>query len=214
MATFGEMQTYVSERLLDPNNTSVSASSVAGAINESIAYWKFTRFWFNSEDTTVTLTEGDPVIYLNSVTDFLVEMPMNDGFVIEYGGMRYPLIKKNPRDYDDAYLTNGNGLPSIYTVKAGVYYCYFIPDQAYACRVYYLKQYAALSATGDTNDFTNNAARLIELWTLANLHAELRQDEKMEIYYRSAALDEKKNLGMFTTKVNSPGHVTIHSYLN
>ena len=211
MATFEDMQEYVSARLLDPNNTAVSASQVAAAINDALRYWKIRRFWFNTATEDLTLTQGDPLIPLPD--DFLVELPMNDGFVIAYGQMRWPLIKKNPREYDDLYLTAGNGLPYIYTVKAGDYFCYFIPDQNYTIRVYYLKQYEDMVDGTDTNDFTIYAERLLELWTLANLMAELRQDDKMEAYYRNAALDEYKNLGVFNAKVNSPGHVTVHSYL-
>jgi len=211
MATFGDMQTYVSARLLDPNNTAVPSSSVAAALNDALRYWKIRRFWFNTASQDLTLTQGDPLIPLPS--DFLVEMPMNDGFVIAYGSMRYPLIKRNPRDYDNVYLEDGNGLPYIYTVKAGDYFCYFIPDQNYTIRVYYLKQYDDLVGTDDTNEFTENANRLLELWALANLSAELRQDDKMEAYYRNAAQDEYKNLGVFNAKVNSPGHATLHSYL-
>lgn len=211
MATFGDMQTYVSARLLDPNNTAVSAPSVASAINDALRYWKTKRFWFNTASEDLTLTQGDPLIPLPN--DFLVELPMNDGFVVAYGSMRWPLIKKNPREYDDVYLEGGTGLPQIYTVKAGDYFCYFIPDQNYTIRVYYLKEYDDLVNPSDTNDFTDNAARLIELWALANLSAELRQDDKMETYYRNAAQDEYKNLGVFNAKVNSPGHVSIHSYL-
>lgn len=212
MATFGQIQTYVSERLLDPNNTSVPVTSVAAAINDALRYWKTRRFWFNTATTDLTLTQGDPLIPLPD--DFLVELPMNDGFVIAYGSMRWPLIKRNPRDYDDVYLTGGTGLPYIYTVKAGDYFCYFIPDQNYTIRVYYLKQYDDMTNDDDTNEFTENATRLLELWSLANLSAELRQDDKMEAYYRNAAQDEYTNLGIYNSKVNSPGHVSIHSYLN
>lgn len=211
MATFEEMQTYVSARLLDPNNTAVSSSQVAAALNDALRYWKIRRFWFNTASEDLTLTQGDPLIPLPD--DFLVELPMNDGFVIAYGQMRWPLIKKNPRDYDNVYLEAGNGLPYIYTVKAQEYFCYYIPDQNYTVRVYYLKQYVDLVGNNDTNDFTTYAERLLELWALANLIAELRQDDKMEAYYRSAAMDEYNNLGVFNAKVNSPGHLTLHSYL-
>lgn len=213
MPNFQIMRQYVAARLLDTNNTAVSDSQVGTAINDAIGYWKYRRFWFNTADTSVTLTAQNPVINLSSITNFLVEMPMNDGFVVEYNNQRYPLIKKNPRDFDDAYLANGYGIPDIYTVKSGVYYCYYVPDQDYSLRVYYLKNYTDLSANSDENDFTSNAYRLICLWALANLMAELRQDEKMETYYRSAAENEYSNLGVMTAKVNSPGHLTLHGYL-
>lgn len=211
MATFQAMKQYISARLLDPNNTSVSDADVGAAINDAIRYWKTRRFWFNTASEDLTLTQGDPLMPLPD--DFLVELPMNDGFVIAYGEMRWPLTKKNPRDYDDVYLEAGNGLPYIYTVKAGDYFCYYIPDQNYTLRVYYLRQYEDLSSNNDTNDFTDLATRLIELWSLANLMAEFRQDQNMETYYRAAANDEFTNLGVMNSRVNAPGHVTIHSYL-
>lgn len=205
------MQQYVSDRLLDPNQTAVSPAQVAAALNDSLRYWKYQRFWFNTAEVDRTLTQGDPLIPLPD--DFMVELPMNDGFVIAYGSMRWPLMKVNPREYDNLYLTAGNGLPYVYTVRAGDYFCYYIPDQNYTVRIYYLKEYEDLVENTDTNDFTVNAARLLELWTLANLSAELRQDDKMETYYRNAAQDEFKNLGVFNAKVNAPGRLTLHSYL-
>lgn len=211
MATFGQMQTAISERLLDPSNTAVSASNVAAAINEAIAYWKFRRFWFNTVSDSATLTAQSPIIPIPS--DFLVEMPMNDGFVISYSNMRYPLIKKNPRDFDEVYLDNGYGLPRSYTLKSGVYYCYFIPDQNYTLLRWYLKNYSDLVNSSDTNDFTNYASQLIIYWASSKLHAELRQDEKMEAYYSARAQDEYKNLQVRSEKANSTGHLTLHSFL-
>lgn len=211
MATFGSIKTDVSEMLLDPSNTAVSESVVANAINQAIAYWKFRRFWFNTVNDSATLTAESPVIPLPS--DFLVELPMNDGFVIEYSSMRYPLIKKNPRDYDEIYLSNGFGLPRIYTQKSGVYYCYFIPDQNYTIRRWYLKDYSSLSSDSDTNDFTDYASQLITYWALSKLYAERRQDDKMEAYYSARAQDEYKNLQVRSEKANGTGHITIHSFL-
>ena len=211
MATFGSIKTDVSEMLLDPSNTAVSESVVASAINQAIAYWKFRRFWFNTVNDSATLTAESPIIPVPS--DFLVELPMNDGFVIEYSNMRYPLIKKNPRDYDEVYLSNGYGLPRIYTLKAGVYYCYFIPDQAYTVKRWYLKDYSNLSGESDTNDFTDYASQLITYWALSKLYAERRQDDKMEAYYSARAQDEYKNLQVRSEKANGTGHITIHSFL-
>lgn len=211
MATLAQIRTYISARLLDPNNTAVSAATVTSAINDAIRYWKFKRFWFNQGfDTSQSLTAQSPTIPLPS--DFLVEVP-NDGFVLSYSNMRWPLTKALPRQFDEVILDNGYGRPYIYTRKRAVYTCYFIPDQAYALLIYYLKEYTDLSLDADTNDFTVNAERLIELWALANLTAELRQDDKMEAYYRAAAEDEYQNLENFTAKANPSGRVVIDSFL-
>jgi hypothetical protein len=62
----------------------------------------------------------------------------------------------------------------------------------------------------DTNDFTDKASRLITLWTTANLIAELRQDEKMESYFRQAAQDEVRQLQQMTGNMNSTGTLVTY----
>lgn len=213
MSTFGEMVTYVSKRLIDPSNTAVSAEDIEQSINESIDYWKKRRFWFNEVNDTDVLTQHDPDI---PVTDtFLVPAFEDDGFCIEYGGTRYPLVKVTQQAYDARYLSNGYGLPEIYTRSGdGTYQCYPIPDQAYVFRKHYLKDYEALDGDDDTNDFTNHASRLINLWTTANLITELRQDVEAGNYYREATQNEYRQIRVLNDKMNGTGKLTIYSQLN
>jgi hypothetical protein len=211
MATFAALKTDISDLLLDPSNTAVSVATVAAAINNAISYWKFRRFWFNSAYDGVTLTPQSSIIPIPS--NFLVEMPMNDGFAINYSNSFYPLVKKNPREFDDIYLDNSYGMPRCYTLRAGVYSCYPIPDQAYTIKRWYLKDYTDLSADGDNNDFTNYATQLITYWAASKLFAERRQDEKMSDYYTARAMDEYENLKVRNEKANGTGDITIHSFL-
>lgn len=214
MATFGEMKTYISERLLDPNNVAVSSSSVAAAINDAIRYWKFRRFWFNEENGVVTLTSQDPVIPVPS--NILVPAYGDDGFTIHYSNTRYPLEKIASQTYDLLYLNNGYGLPRWYARFGGSYGEYRVypnPDQAYTMYCHYLKDYTALSSDSDTNDFTDYADRMICLWALANLSGELRQDSDMENYYRNAAMNEYGNLQVLTGKKNGSGKLAVYSTL-
>lgn len=209
MATFGEMQTYVSKRLLDANNTAITSSDVAASINNSIRYWKYRRFWFNSVSDTVTLTLNDGTI--PQTGDFLV--PVGGGFFIEYSSQRWPLQKVSADCYHDTYLDNGYGEPRIYARMGQAYECYPLPDRAYTVRRDILKDYSDLSDGSDTNDFTDNADRLINLWSLADLTAELRQDLEMENYYRNAARDEYRQLGVMSAKSNGSGTLTLNSFL-
>lgn len=213
MATFGTLQTRVSNRLLDSNNTAVSLQSVAAALNDAIKYWKHKRFWFNESVSTQTLTQSDGTIPLPS--DFLVPAYKDGAFVISYSNQRYPLNKENQAVYDGFFLDNGDGLPRIYSRVGGSYECYPLPDRAYTILVRYLKDYPEIEQadTNATNDFTNNADRLVYLWALADLTAELRQNEKMESYYRNAAVEEYQNLLSRTAKENASGKLTIHSNL-
>lgn len=217
MATFAEMKQQVSLRLIDPNNKSVSSASVGLAINEAISYWKFRRFWFNEVRDTGTIVNQTSVIPLP--VDFLVPAKDSSAFSINYSNLRYPLTKISAAQFDALFLTNGYGLPIWYsrTRLTGsdieTYQVYPIADRDYEVLRDYLKEYAALSGDTDTNDFTIYAPRLINLWSLANLSAELRQDEKMETYYRKAAMDEYRQLQVMTDKSNASGSIAIHSSL-
>lgn len=212
MATLAELQSQVSSRLLDPTNVAVPLASVTAAINEAIAYWKFRRFWFNEVHDSTTLTAQDPSLPYPS--NFLVPATQDDGFYIEYSGIRYPLSKVSQPYYDARYLSTGYGLPKFYAKIANdQYQCYPIPDSNYTVGRHYLKEYTALSSGSDNNDFTNYAPRLIMLWATANLTGELRQDDKMEAYFRAAAQDEYRNLRVMTDKANGAGRLTLYSSL-
>ena len=211
MATFGALQTAVSKRLLDASNTAVSASDVAAAINESIAYWKFRRFWFNEIQDSVTLTAQDAVIPYTG--DILVFNSENGSVNIEYSNMRYQLTKINQQDYNNLWLGNGYGIPQYYARVGQDYVMYPLPDIAYTLNRTYLKEYAALVNAGDTNDFTNFAERLIRLWTAADLIAEFRQDEKMESYFRNSANDAYRQLCVMSDKSDGSGSLSLNSSL-
>lgn len=207
----GQMVTYVSKRLIDANNEAVSVDDVKQAINESIFYWKKRRFTFNQGGFTNTLTAQNPSISVPA--DFYIPMQQDDGFYITYGDARHPLSRVSPAAYDGLYMANGYGLPLVYAFKAGTYQTWPIADQAYSITSNYLKQYQDLSNDSDENDFTLYASSLINSWTLANLHAELRQDDKMEAYFRSKAKDEFKELGVESNKVEASGRMSISSSL-
>lgn len=210
MATFGELITNVSKRIIDPNNTAVSQEDVASALNNAIKYWKKKRFWFNEATATVTMTEDDSTLPLPS--DFYMPAYNDGAFVIVYSNQRYPLKKTTQPTYDSFYMDNGNGLPRCYGYVGESYEVYPIPDRAYTVIVRYLKEYDEIAASNynATNDFIEHADRLITLWACADLNAELRQDPKMESYFRNGAVDEEKNLLNMTRKLNASGRLTVY----
>lgn len=209
MATFSQIKARVSKRLLDANNIAVADEDVAAALNSSIKYWKFKRFWFNEALMSETLTIGSATIPLPS--DFLVPSQKQNGFFIEYSGARYQLAKIEDEEYNARWSDTNTGLPKAYTRIAGAYELTPAPDQAYTIKGTYLKDYEDINNDTLSNDFTNHADRLLMLWTCANLTAELRQDDKMEAYYRQAALDEEKNLSKFSSKTNASDAYAVSS---
>jgi len=212
MATFSTLQGSVSRRLLDPNNQSVSVEDVRDAVNGAVSYWKLRRFWFNETDAPV----GNLVIGSSDVPNvngYLLPAMEDASFYIEYSSQRYPLNKRDLNWYNGRYMDNGFGMPNSYIRSGSGYKVYPIPDRAYVLGGNYLRDYPDMVLDGDTNDFTVNATRLVRLWACADLSGELRQDDKMEAYFRAAALDEYNNLLTRTRKTNATGQLTLTSNL-
>jgi len=211
--TFSDIITAVSKRLIDPSNTAVDVSDVKAAINEATSFWKFRRFWFNEVTDTTTLTAQDPNMSFPAATCMLPAFG-SDGFYIIYSNLRYPLRKETAQVYDDVYLSNGFGIPRIYSAIGGVgYQCYPIPDRDYTLGRHYLKEYTDLVNNADTNDFTVNASRLLTLRALKTLSMEIRQDGNAYNYYDAAEAAEYKNLMVRTTKQNASGSLSIASMI-
>lgn len=212
MATFGVMKAWVSKRLQDPNNTAVSTSDVGDLLNMAQNFWKNTRFWFNEITDTTILLEGDPQIPIP--TDFLCPA-IDNAFVIEYSGIRYPLRKISEEMYNAFYLSNGVGQPWYFTRQASTeYQVYPIPDRDYVLRRFYLRNYEDFSADGDTNDFSEFATNLLQYTAAAYGSRDFRQDITMHDAFMAQAKKELDSLLVITRKDNATGSTTIYSMLN
>lgn len=212
MATFGDIIGSVSRRLIDPQQTAVSRSDVAAAINDAVSYWKNNRFWFNELIFTDTVLQHTGTIPLPS--DFLVPSKDDGAFDIEYSQLRYPLLKTSQQIYDNRYLANGYGLPRYYARLASQeYQVYPLANIDYTIRGYYLPDFPDLVADTDTNLFTINAPRLLTLWATADLMEELRQDNETSDYFRTRAQREAQNMFDLTREKNATGSLTLYSEL-
>ena len=208
MATLSSMRQFVSKRLQDPNNTAVSAADVDGLLNEALAYWKNERFYFNEITDTTTLAQSNPTIPLPD--DWLCPS-IDDCFVIEYSGIRYPLRKISEVLYNGLYLSNGIGQPWYFTRQASTeYQVYPIPDRAYTLRRFYLSDYPDLSGDDDTNIFSEKAANLLQYTAAAYGSRDFRQDMDMYNAFWAQALIEEENLLQTTRKDNATGSLTLY----
>lgn len=209
MANFGDLITAVSQKL---DQTYLSRSQVGTAINETIDYYQNEALWFN-EGISVTNLVIDSNIIPNIPSAFLFELEDN-GFVINYSNVNYPLKKLHPVEYDDIYLNNSSGLPFCYTYKAGQFLCYFNPDQAYQITIYYIKDYPYLVNDSDSNDWTVNCNRLIQAKTLADLLLDQRKDpERMAVYLQKAA-DELESIKDQSDRKRTSGFLITNNIID
>lgn len=223
MATFGATITAISKRLLDTSNTAVSTSDVADAINSAIRFWKGKRFWFNETSSNVTYLTTDEITLaatptnsytLTLPTDFFIDIPKG-ALTITSNGEKMQLEKTRPEIFDLLGVTGATGRPSTYILRNGAIETKPYPDQQYSGKLYYLKQYTDFATDGtqndQTSDFLTYAPELVRAEALARLHAELRQDEKMEAVYTNRAKVEYNNLQSMTRAKNNTGTLTIYS---
>lgn len=211
MATFVQMKQWVSKRLQDPNNTAVSSDDVGDLINQAQSYWKNDRFFFNEITDTTTLTQGDTSVPLPD--DWLCPS-IDNCFVIEYSGIRYPLEKISEQRYNAQYLSNGVGQPFSFARMADAEYeVYSIPDRDYTLRRFYLRDYDDFVNDGDTNDFSIKANLLLQYTAAAYGSRDFRQDINMYQVFMAQAQDEYQNILATTRKDNATGSLTLSSIL-
>ena len=202
MANFSELKTDISNYL----GESYLDTQVGDAINRAIRFYQRRRFWFNEESTSITLTASDPVVP-SLPSDFQYEIP-DGGLVIVDNQSYYRLRKVGNAEYD-ANNTQGIGRPTMYRNRDSQLEVYFYPDQAYTLNLYYVKNYTALSADGDSNDFTNNAEELIKNKALAYLYETYRKDAEKAVYFRQVAKDELDDLLVESNNRTTTGTLVI-----
>lgn len=210
MSTLGEVKTAIARRLIDEDNTAVSEVEIREAINEAIKKWKVKRFWFNSTDFDLSILEGDEQLTLPD--DFLVEVPRN-AVTINFSNQVYKVDKYSPTRFDSSFISNSPGRPRIFTNRDGMLEISPIADQAYAGKLYYLKDYTPFLTDGTqdnlTNKFLDEGEMLIRSEALSQIHGELRQDEKMEERYTKRVMTEYNELKTRTNKLLKTGTLTI-----
>jgi hypothetical protein len=236
--TYGALQTKISKKLIDAGQTAIAGSDVGDAINDALHYWKYRRFWFNELQTTLTMDINDPFVFMYGISnantvnypnapvlpqEFLYEFP-DDGFVIYYNQLRYPIVKRHPLVFDSLAVGainggaetpsgSGLGLPFMYTFRQQTYEFYFYPNLNYSLVVNYIEDYPDLVNSSDTNDFLNYADRLIMYEALSHLYGENRQDQQMEGSFFAKADREYENIKMKGFQQQESGVLTTENIL-
>lgn len=216
MATFGDLISEVEEKIdqtLLGTSPTVTTSPAAKAINRAIKYFEPERFWFNEASTSITLTSGDPVVP-SLPSDFQFEVS-NGGLAINYSSTRYPIKKISVGDYD-RINHQGSGLPYAYKQFGGQIDLYFYPDQAYTLELRYIKKYTDMTSVSDTNDWTNNAERLIVAKALEDLYLDRRHSNASGLYglYAQKRQDEFQQLMDKTNQRSTTGSLQTEDVFN
>lgn len=191
MATFGQLTTRVVNKYKGSSGASFTTQAQA-AINDAIEYYRREPFWFTQGTFSLTLVADEPNISSNPSwpTDFWYLLE-NGGLAVVQSRQRFPVRKARVEEYD-LWNVEASGRPFIYRDLAGNIEVYYYPNQAYTLEGRYAKKYDALTADGAENDFTVNAAQLIEARALSMLFlSEGHDGETMKVFWEN---EENKQL--------------------
>lgn len=125
------------------------------AIKNSIKTYEAQRFWFNQTASATVTTASQS--YFNVPSDML----SYERVEIQYSGAWQAL-----KEVDFSFVRTMNAVsavavPTHFAYHGDRFELAMIPDSAYPVNVYYLQNFAALSADADSNPWTNEAANLI-----------------------------------------------------
>jgi len=209
MATLSELRTLISNKLADGNLIDPTSAQIDAQINSTIEYYETDAFWFSEEIAALSTTAGNAVLS-GIPSDFKQEILPNGLTVIE-GQIHYPLRKLSPLEYESIFIDDTQGLPRAYTFRKGQFELWYTPDRVYTVNLFYRKTYADLTTDGSSNDFTTNAARLVEYKTLADLLRDYRSDNERALLYDIRVEKEYNKIKKQTNNRTVTGYLTTEN---
>ena len=212
MATLSELRTLISNKLADGTLIDPTSAQIDAQINSTIEYYETDAFWFNETIASLSTVAGTAT--LGSIPSDFKEEIIPNGLVVVDSQVTYPLKKLTPLEYDTLFVSNSQGLPRAYTYRAGNFELWYIPDKVYTVKLFYRKSYADLTTDGASNDFTNNAARLIEYKTIADLLRDYRSDNERAMVYDSRVRDEYLKIKKQTNNRTVTGDLTTENIVD
>jgi len=212
MTTLSGLRNLIANKLADGNLIDPSAAQIDDQINSTIEYYGVDEFWFSENIVTLVTIQDDPILQ-GIPLDFRQEIMPNGLTVIE-SQVPYPLKKLTPLQYESAFLQNATGLPRYYTYRNGRFELFYTPDKEYEVKLYYRKKYAPLENDNDSNDFTENASRLIEYKTIADLLRDYRDDNQRAAIYDVRVADEYKKIKRETVNRSTTGYLTTENIVD
>jgi len=213
MATLSGLRTLISSKLADGNLIDPTSAQIDAQINSTIEFYETDAFWFSEAIATVSTVAGNPELFIGSVTDFK-QIIIPNGLTIIEGQVHYPLVKLSPLEYESIFIEDAQGLPRAYTFRENKFELWYTPDKVYSVKLFYRKTYADLTTDGSSNDFTNNAARLIEYKTLADLLRDYRSDEQRALMYDSRVEIEYNKIKKQTNNRTVTGTLTTENIVD
>lgn len=193
MSTYYTMKGYIE----DETERADLSAYVLRYIKSAITFYENERFYFNEERAAMdTITAAE---YYTLPTDF----QKLDALIIEQNSVKSSLEPKPWAWIEEMSRSNYTAKPVYYALYRGELRLYPIPDRIYAISMGYVKRFATLSATNDTNAWLTDAERMIRSFAKAELYTHKIKgpdSSKIAADFRGYAEDERNALQAETAK--------------
>ena len=199
--TFGQMQARVAAEALGfaaSSDANSGTTYIATAIQDAIAEFERLSFWFNNMRTFGAVTGSASNLQTASGQEFysyadlptLVNMPHISKVSVLAFANRYPLINRTNSWMDDVSIsTTWQGLPTDWSIQAGAFRSYPVPNGGYPLIIDGTIRFPQLVNANDYNVWTNRGEKLIRSEAKRLLFLEINRDAEQ------AALMEKEIYG-------------------
>lgn len=189
MATYAELLALIEDDM-DRNDIS---TQISDAINRSISYYSSECFYFQETSSTFSVSSGTYIYTTATIPSDIREI---NKLQITIGSYDYDI---RPRSIDyilDTDPSNYDGDPTDFAFYNQSIYFSPTPNATRTVTIYYDKEYADLSATSDTNDFTTIpiATDMIRARTEWMLYKQLLGDNESAQLSKELELDAYNQL--------------------
>lgn len=189
MTTFATMQSDIAD---DLDRTDLT-SQIKSAINRAIYYYASGGFWFQETSSTFSTSSGTSVYTTATIPSDIREIIY---LQITVSSFSYEVYPRDISWIENTDPSNYDGDPTDYAWYTNSIYFSPTPNATRTITVYYAKTYSALSADGDTNDFTTNplAEELIRARAEWFLYKQLLHDDKNAAASKELEMDALQQL--------------------
>lgn len=182
--TFGDMQNRIADEMggrsdLLSNSSGLSLSPIQLAIIDAVQFYENDRFYFNEYRTTGAFsTVNGQEFYTASDWPDIATIQHIDKLSVLISGNRYFMYPRTEQYMEDISINPlVKGQPVDYSYYSERLRFYPIPDNAYPVNVLGTRQFATLSAAGDSNVWTTDAETMIRGEAKFYLYRDTLQDD-------------------------------------
>lgn len=176
-STYGQMQSTIAFEL---GGRSDLTTQIQNAIQTAIAKWERKRFYFNEYNgINVFNTVAAQEYYTTADFAAIATIAHIDKIWALVGNNRYYFMPRSMQYLDEVSVNPNVAAPSVgcdYAYYAETLRFYPIPDGAYPISIQGTKRFTALSSSGDSNVWTNDAEALIRTEAKLDIYMNILKD--------------------------------------